>query len=340
MKKRTWKCGFGLGLALRRGSGTRIPRLLPTTLVIHILIWISCGVSPALEPPMELRKSRLFVVYSSTLFSHVNQNDALAALKVWVQSIGRDRGFLLETEAFACDSVEEADSRIRTDSADLLILNPLEYLQSSQTGKVDLEFIAGHQEKEDTDDYVLVKRREANPAGLKGLHGKSVVFHKTGANWGRLWMDVALGEAGLGSASDFFGANTEAAKPASVVLPVFFGKQDAGVVKRSSLRTMAEMNPQLATQLQIVTNSASLPELVVCVHKSFQVFHDDLVQGLAKLHTEPKGQQVLLLFGLAKLERFQPELLRAARELVGKHAKLILAPSRAVAASPSGEQKP
>ena len=152
-------------------------------------------------------------------------------------------------------------------------------------------------------------------------------------------MDTALDDQDLGSVSNFFGSISEFNKPSSVILPVFFGKCDAAVVKRWALNTMAELNPQLATQLQILTNSPSLPEGVVCVHKGFKVFRDELVQGLAGLHAEPKGQQLMLIFKIDKLERFKSEHLDAARALLAKLAKTGPSPARADAVAVS-EGKP
>ena len=94
----------------------------------------------------------------------------------------------------------------------------------------------------------------------------------------------------------------------SVILPVFFGKTDAAVVKRYGWETMKEMNPQLAAQLQILTNSPSLPDAVICLNKGVREtpFQDDLVRGMAELHTDPQGQQILLLFRTDKWCRSSP----------------------------------
>ena len=84
---------------------------------------------------------------------------------------------------------------------------------------------------------------------------------------------------------------------------------------------MSELNPQLARQLQVLTNSPILPEAIACVHRDFKVFKEDLLQGMAELHNEPKGQQMLLLFKAKKMERFKPESLDSARELLARQAK-------------------
>jgi phosphonate transport system substrate-binding protein len=320
---------------LHRGSsGHALAVTLAVMGLIGLLGWPARSDEPAKDP----RKVRLRVLYSGTLFSGVNQNDALAALRVWIETLGRSRGFSLEAETDSFDRLEQADQRIQEDAADLVVFDTVQYLRTTQGGKLDPEFTAGgqHEPGKAPDDYVIVARRDCNLAALGDLRGKSVRLYKTGADWGHLWMDVMLENQGLGSVSEFFGSTSEFSKPSSVILPVFFGKCDAAVVRRWALNTMAEMNPQLATQLQIITNSPGLLEGVVCVHKNFKVFRNDLVQGLAELHTDPKGQQLMMLFKIEKLERFKPERLAAARELLARLAKARPSPARAEAKAVAG----
>ena len=188
------------------------------------------------------------------------------------------------------------------------------------------------------DDYIVVTRRDRNLAALPALLGKSVAFFQMGADLGRLWMDVTLGESGLGSVNAFFGSHSNSIKASSVILPVFFGKFDAGVVNRSSLETMQEMNPQLAAQLQVLTNSPCFPESVICLHKEYTQVREGVLQGLADLHTEPSGQQILLLFKINKLVPFKSEYLEGVRDLKARHAKLGIPPGHLEAMTTGGGQ--
>jgi hypothetical protein len=139
-----------------------------------------------------------------------------------------------------------------------------------------------------------------------------------------VWMNVTLGESGLGSVNDLFGSNSEAAKSSSVILPVFFGKIDVAVAKHWSWEIMKEMNPQLETQLQILTNSPGLPEAVICINKDVPgfPFRDDLVRGLAELDTDSQGQQILLLFKIDKMVTFQSQHLDGVRDLKARQDEL------------------
>ena len=184
----------------------------------------------AAEPPRELRPARLRLLYSDSLFLNVKRNDALAAIKTWVETLGRRRGYNLAVEIGFYDRVEEATTRIREKTVDMITCTSLEYLQLTPTEQIEPVFSPGWHQV--ADEYVMLTRRDRHLTTLADLRGKSAVFYRTGAGLGRLWVDVSLGEQGLGSVNDFFGSNSEALKVSSVILPVFFGKTDAAVVKR------------------------------------------------------------------------------------------------------------
>jgi hypothetical protein len=59
--------------------------------------------------------------------------------------LGRSRGFLLEAETDSFDRLEQADKRIQEDAADLIVFDTVQYLRTTQGGKLDPEFTAGGQ---------------------------------------------------------------------------------------------------------------------------------------------------------------------------------------------------
>ncbi|MHB1308459.1 MAG: phosphate/phosphite/phosphonate ABC transporter substrate-binding protein [Limisphaerales bacterium] len=284
-------------------------------LALAVLLFLATFAARAAEPAPELRPAGLRLLYSESLFANVNRNDALAAIRSWADALGRRRGFRLAVETGSYGGVEEAAQRIREQTVDMITCTALDYLQLAATEQIEPIFIPGW--KQISDDYVVLTRRDRNLATLADLRGKSVVFYQTGAGLGRRWVDAALGERGLGSADDFFGANQVATKPSLVILPVFFGQTEVAVAKRHGWETMQEMNPQLATRLQVLTNSPSLPDAVICLHKNFREnpFRDHLIRGTAELQNDPQGQQILLLFKVDRMVPFQPEYLDGVRGL-------------------------
>ena len=75
---------------------------------------------------------------------------------------------------------------------------------------------------------------------------------------------------------------------------------------------------------------------MVCVHKNYNEFRDDLLQGLEDLPTEATGQQILLLFRIDKLNRFKSENMDAARNLLARHAQTKPPPAHSDVMAVSG----
>jgi ABC-type phosphate/phosphonate transport system substrate-binding protein len=325
----------------RRISNSKTTRHAMALMALTVLLGLALHPTSGAKPVMSPRQARLRLLFASSLFQSIKKNDALAAFKLWVETVGRNRGFVLTAEADSYDPLDEVETRIRDKTVDLVIFTSMDYLQIAQGGPMEPVFAAIRKPEAMFDDYVVVTRRDRNLTALPALRGKSVAFFQTGANLGRQWMDVTLGESGLGSVNDFFGSHSDSTKASSVVLPVFFGKLDAGVVNRSNLETMQEMNPQLAAQLQVLTNSLCLPESVICLHKDYTELREDVLQGLAELHREPHGQQLLLVFKINKLVPFKSEYLEGVRDLKARHSKMETLPEHLEArATAGGQTKP
>ena len=270
-----------------------------------------------------LRPSRLRLLHSSQLLQNANPTDAMAAFRVWVETMGRNRGFALKVEAEIFDRLEELDKRLQAKTVDLVVLTSADYLRTVPGGLLEAVFSYSHKTKNPFDDYVLVSRRDRKFTDITALRGKSLTLFKVGSGLGRLWLDVTLGERGLGPVEQFFGSCNETFIASSAVLPVFFGKSDAGLVIRDSLETMSEMNPQLAVQLQVLDHSPILCESVVCLVSGFTTFREELMDGLASLHRDPQGKQLLLVFKVEQLVPFKPQYLDTVRDLQARWAKVL-----------------
>ena len=290
-----------------------------------------------------LRTSRLRLMDSNQLLQNTNPNDAMAAFRVWVETMGRSRGYALKVEAEIFDRLEELDKRLQTKTVDVVIRTSIDYLRTAPEGLLEAVFSYSRKTKNLFDDYVLVTRRDWKFADITALRGKSLTLFKIGSGLGRLWLDVTLGERGLGPVEQFFGSGTETFKASSVVLPVFFGKSDAGLVIRDSLDTMSKMNPQLAVKLQVLDHSPILCEGVVCLVSGFTTFREELMDGLASLHRDPQGKQLLLVFKVEQLVPFKPQYLDTVHDLQARWAKVKGHPSVSrdspAAAPPPGKDK-
>lgn len=291
----------------RQRAGTR----LRAAAGLAIVLTLAAGIRPAFAPD----RARLRVLFTPDIFSTVNRNDALAAARAWIEAVGKKRGLELEVEVNTYDTVEGLRRSVDTHSADLFVMSTMHYLDlESSLARLDPVFLP-QRGSVLLDAYVLLSGPDG-PESLAELRGKKVLFLRTaGTNLSRLWLETELSAEGLGDAGEFCGSVEEVPKPSSAILPVFFGQADACVVDETSFALMQELNPQVGKALAVRRRSPPLLETVICVHRNHLENRQDLIDGLATLHEEPNGRQILLVFRIERLVPYDAEALRSVREL-------------------------
>jgi ABC-type phosphate/phosphonate transport system substrate-binding protein len=262
-----------------------------------------------------LRPARLYAIVSGRVLSHVNRDDARAALKVWFDLLAQRKGFLLDSRVDILDSVAEIRGRLQSHSVDELILGISEFLELESshlaiavtTDSRGAQATAGH-------SYVLLAAL-SGATSLADLRRKNIaVYSRSADNTGLVWLEVLLNQGKLGRAASFFASIKLADKPQSCVLPLFFGTVDACVVDRDDLDLAIEMNPQLR-KLKTLARSGLLIDSVLAMPVEPHPYRKELVETMLTLQDDPRGRQMLMVFKSDRLVAVQPGDLEAAREL-------------------------
>jgi len=277
-------------------------------------------------PP--LRHTRLHVLASRSLAAGLNVADVQAAGTVWLQVIGRRRGFQLDSRFEVVESLEVIRKQLEEFSADLVILDPIEYLKLAPLGLLQ-PFVAIARGKNGTlQNDLLVVNRASGSSDVADLRGKNILScSRSETDMGRIWIETLLNEEHLERAEHFFGSITHVLKPSSACLPVFFGKLDACIVNNAGWEVLTEMNPQLSSKLRIIATSPPFLEGLLCIHVKHKDFREELLQSLLDLHRDPEGKQLLMVF---KGERVLPVSERdidTSRELWRKYAMVAAVPN-------------
>jgi len=302
-----------------------LSRRIPPRMSLAILLTLS-GFQvhvPAQQQPAPLRRTRLDMVFSSSLFRSVNRNDAIAAVRVWGSMVGRKRGFQVDPTVDVLDDVAEIRKRVQAGLAGILALDVVEYLKLADLPAVEPIFCALRGQVDTPPRYLLLVRGESGISSLEALRGKTTIIHaSTGANLGQVWLDAMLHDGRLGRSERFFGAMEVVPKASSAILPVFFGKADAAVVDQASFEVTKEMNPQVGSKLRALKASPQLTEGLICLSTKQVEFREELLEGMRDLHLDVQGKQILLVFRFSRLVPVDKLALEQARELWRKHLLL------------------
>lgn len=252
---------------------------------------------------------RLNIGFTSSTFVDINRNDALAAIKVWADVIGEKRGHPIRSTTAVFDDGLALVKSLESGQLDLITLDAWLYVSLADSDLLLPVFVPVVGENV-TDKFLILAHRDSGITAVDQLQGASLSFLLSpGRDVGRAWMEDLLVQQNLPPGHQFFGSVEDVEKLSAAMLPVFFGKRDACVVDRAGFETMSDLNPQVGRQLTIVAESPPFIEKVVCLRRGPFGGREDLVASLAELHTDPRGEQILMVFKIDRLVPFEPSFL-------------------------------
>jgi ABC-type phosphate/phosphonate transport system substrate-binding protein len=299
--------------------------------------WEAAAPAARAQTATPARQVRLHVLASRSAVGAVNFADFQLAGTIWVQSIGRRRGFQVDSRFEVAPNLETVSRQIEDFSADLVILDVVEYIKLAPSGLLRPFVGIARGKMGIRQSYHLLVNRDSGYAGIEDLRGKNVLaYFRSDAEMGKMWTESLLNERRLGRAERFFASLTRVSKASAACLPVFFGKADACIVDSPSWDVLTEMNPQLASRLRIAATSPPYVEGLVCLHAKHKDFVEELLQGLVELHKDPEGKQLLMIFKGERTDEVREPDLATARDLWAKYTSFAGLPS--LAARPEGIQ--
>jgi ABC-type phosphate/phosphonate transport system substrate-binding protein len=259
----------------------------------------------------------LVVGFTAAHFVDINRADALAAMKVWIETVIGSRGFPLKARTVVYDGVASLTAALESGTPDLVILLTPEYVALRDRKFLDPQFVSVRG-MSIGESYLVVSKKDSGLGSLADLRGRRLVA-KIGArmSMAEYWLEHCLAEAGQPALRDVCEAVEQEKNVSRTVLPVFFGKVDACLVSTNGFALMCELNPQLRRRLAPVAVSPCLVPSVTCLRTEYKSkYRADVVEALGELHEEPRGQQILSLFGVDRLVPFDSKCLDTATVLL------------------------
>ena len=295
-------------------------RVIATLLASAALLSVH-GAELAPESGNTNRPFRL--AFTASMFTDVNENDAHAAMKVWISTVAQERGIPVDYELRIFQTVQEMVEACRTNQIDGFGLVAPEYARLSQEMEFDRLAIAIHGGAI-TEEYVLLVHQDSGLEQIEQLRGRSLnVLVNPRMSLGLIWLDTLLLEARQGRAAEFFGKVASFNKTSRVALPVFFRQADACLMTRDSFKVMGELNPQLNQKIRILAASPAMVPSCFAFRKNFvSSYRPQLLAEMSRLGDTPVGQQILMLTQSERIEEHPVSCLDSALKLIATHERL------------------
>jgi hypothetical protein len=173
----------------------------------------------------------------------VPQADLRISLQLWADEMGGMYGFT--AKAISYDDIRSLHRDMAASSTHLAIAPGMELAEQFGPDEI-AEGFAGMR-KGIEEGLVLVARKDAAILGFSGLRGKRVL-RLSEDRLTDIFLEVqCLRQVGTACRNLF--QITEEKRDIQSIHKVFFGQADAALVRRSTLHTATEMNPQIASRL-------------------------------------------------------------------------------------------
>ncbi|MBI5385419.1 MAG: PhnD/SsuA/transferrin family substrate-binding protein [Verrucomicrobia bacterium] len=263
------------------------------------------------------------LAFTAGMFTEVNENDARAAMKVWIMTVAKERNIPVDADPHICPTVDGLIQLCRTNPVDGFGLLTPEYARLTNEMGFD-RFAAGTQAGSIQEEYVILVRQGRGVERLEQLEGRTLnVLHSPRMSLALIWLDTLLLEARQKRAAEFFGRVSLIPKASKVALPVFFGQIDACLLTRRSLAVMGELNPQIGKQLRVLAHSPAVVPAGFAFRTDYaSPFRAQILAEMAQLGESPAGQQILALTQAERLEDHPVSCLNSGLELLAKHQRL------------------
>ena len=290
------------------------PLFCAFTLLFSLCLLTTVGLCSEVD-----NRPRLSVGYTTKSLGDIDIKDIKAALTSWIQELGEREGFRTENHIY--DDIQSLFKDYQKGMLDLVVLQSLDYFRNvDKTGR-ELAITKVKQGKLHT-RYVFVTDNNVPSNSMGYLKNKKLSITRQ-SDLGMAFMDTILLKAKLPEAHRFFSDIQKKNNESQALLAVFFGQADACITTEMAFKTMAELNPQVGEKLRIAAISPELIETVSFFSDNVDSrYREKLANATMKLHTYPRGKQVLLLFNADKNVRLTKENLVSTKAFVEEYYAL------------------
>ena len=264
--------------------------------------------------------------FLSYQFPGVSLKDAQVATNYWMGQFLRKIGKNYEPRAIIYHDLEAAVRDLQSSRLEMINLATWDYLRIRDRVPLTPALVSTYDRGRTHKRCLLMTRSDAGWGGIRRLEGSALVVQEMGGI-PEMWIDLYLLEKGLPTARAHFGKVESVAKPSRAVLPVYFGQADACVVGEDAFTTLAELNPQLTEELEVLAKSPGYLMGLLCFTQACGTeIREAVSEAALRIDTEEEGRQTLTLFRASGVSKYHPSFLTNIEYLLRRHSELTITP--------------
>ena len=253
-------------------------------------------------------------------FINVNINDASVAINTWANELRKNLKIDASFKLVIFDNTQEMVNYNSKKNLGMVILNSIDFLKLRN--KMSLYPIFTSTDSKNIYSKLLIITKHLNAKNISDLRGKKIGFYLRRNNpIPELWINVLLAKNKLGTEEKFFSQIREFQSESQLILSVFFGQTDVGIVTESAFETMNELNPQIDKKIKILKVSRGFIFDISSLTKGSMEYSysDQIKKDAVNLNRYPAGRELLTLMKTVRVVQFKPELLKNTEILYNEY---------------------
>ncbi|WP_372795522.1 phosphate/phosphite/phosphonate ABC transporter substrate-binding protein [Pontiella sp.] len=270
------------------------------------------------DPDQELN-----IGYSDAMLAHVNEADAVAAIKTWVEMIKEAWNSSVPSTTSIYSGADKMQQALREGAVDLVAVPIDEFYRLKHEVALDHLMLGSYKGKTTVENLLLV-HRDSGLDDLESLRGKNLLISAADRlGMCELWLDTVLLERDKGDLHTFFQSLKIRPKSSAAVHGVFFKTADACLVTRRNYDLITELNPQIGRKLKAIEISPPLVPAVICIRAEYdEESKQDICKALLALHETIRGQNMLSFFNSDQMVTASLNDLTSTLTMIELHTRL------------------
>jgi ABC-type phosphate/phosphonate transport system substrate-binding protein len=300
-----------------------VQNALSLAILLGALLWVPRGCAAAEKNDGTTKTLR--TGFLQRVFYDIDPRDAKAALEVQGREISRSLGLSTTPKVLMFADMTAMTDALRLGELELATMPTIEYLRIRDSVPLIPSFVAANNNGQGT-RYVVIARKDSGIRSFSDLKGKVILLPPfVRHELSHLWLDVLLMKTGKGSRDVFFRQVKESPKVSHAIMAIFLRQADAAIITRAGLDTSRQLNPQLETQLTVLTESRNLSDGITClIPATPEKFRNNLSKAIFRLNDSSGGRQMFSIFQSSGIATFKPAYLEGLEELLLEYNRLKL----------------
>jgi len=259
--------------------------------IILIVSWFLLSLSVGAEELISENSSLSMGFYYPSLSNISNKTDIQVSLNYWVAELTNKLGFK-NVSSHIFDDTASLKSAFDTGKIDMVIAPPL-LISMFFDKKLLYDGFVGVQVTHKRDNLLIISRDDSDNKNAHFLK-KRLLLPKNDL-FAKYFIDAEVIKKHHKSSQQVFSQIKEMTKNQRIILALFFNKADVGVVYESALEIMTELNPQIATRVNVLKKFPIKSRNYAYFHRDFP-YKEQLRARAHEFSSQTRGKQILEVF--------------------------------------------